>query len=162
MEAKTFKDRTANQRSNYVPIRLSDREVGVVETVKEELRFVSISQTIRELMMIGAAKILEDKEIDSDIINYIKMRESKLATEFKAYGLTAAGVEQERIEEVEKLCEWYYARDKTQTGYNAIEEIIKTARENLKKPGIDDKSRESMDKILEELEVHYVRRYMEV
>lgn len=66
---KTKKDR----RKNYVPIRLSDRELDVVRLVKAELQFTSISQTIRELLMIGASKILQDKEIDADIVKYIEM-----------------------------------------------------------------------------------------
>ena len=159
METKPIRDTTANQRSNYVPVRLSDREVGVLETVKQELMFKSISETIRELLVIGASQILEDKEVNPIIIKYINTRKAKLIAEFLSYSSTSVVVEQERIKEMEKLCEWYWTRDRSDSGFRAICDAIVEARETLKTPEISEVARETMDGILADLELKYKLKY---
>lgn len=159
METKPFRDRVANRESRPVTIRLTEREIGFGETIETHMKFRSFSEAIRESFILGGSLMLKDSNLDPDVIKYADVRIAKLATEFRAYGLTAVVVEQERVAEVEKSCEWCFARDRLESGFAAISEMIAEARKNLEKPEIGEAVRKSLDEILVDLELRYKSKY---
>ena len=57
--------RIADKRVHHISVRLTDRELGLVEAVRKEFGFRSFSQAVRETICRGCS-IVKDKDADSD------------------------------------------------------------------------------------------------
>lgn len=164
METKPNRDHISDKKINDLHVRVTDREFGLISAVAGELEFPSVSEAIRELIIIGSAELLNQKtlELSPDMIRYIEGRKAKLDTEFKSYQLTSVRVEQERIEDVEQMCKWHYERSDHGVNIDSLEailSIIEDAKGNLNKPLISNEVRDSLMNHLMNLAEEYKARF---